>query len=421
MSDFRNEIQLINHYINSRDLNFLVKNNIDSTFFISTKEIVEWIEEYVKRNNSFPTLQTVKEKFEDFEVIEELDAVQFLVDELRKNKISIEFKPILMKTAEMMANGEVIEAVNKMRLDVEKITRTYTGKIERYDWVKDANSRYEEYLKTHKKEGLGGISTGINKLDDLTGGWKADDLVLVAGRLGEGKSLVSAYFAYHAWWFFMKSNMNVPVIYISTEMPELEVAYRLDTMRAHFSNRELNQGKLQDVEAYKEYLEELEKKTNSLLILTEDSNKGKAFTPNDIRSIIESERPGLIVVDQLYDLSDGIGEQDIRKRIVNVSNQIRDVNMYTQTPIIWVAQAGRESAREAKRDTKASPELYHVQESDTPAQKSTKVITLRLINNEVIKLSLKKNRGGKKDEDIYLRADIDRGYYGEIEEEALAF
>lgn len=417
----RNEIQLINHYINSRDTDFLIKNNIDSSFFVSTAKIVEWIEEYAKSNKSLPTIETVNEKFKDFEIIEELDAVPYLTDELRRAKIYTEFSPILMESAKMMADGEVIEAVNKMRTDIETIIRAYKGKIERYDWVKDAKARYKEYLKTHSQEELNGISTGINKLDDLTGGWKEDDLALIVGRLGEGKSLVSAFFAYQAWWSFMKANMNVPVIYISTEMPELEVAYRLDTMRAHFSNRELNQGKLQDVEAYKEYLEELEEKSNSLLILTEDSNRGKAFTPNDIRSIIESERPGLIVIDQLYDLSDGTGEKDIRKRIVNISNDIRDVNMYTRTPIIWVAQAGRDSAREAKRDVKASPELFHVQESDTPAQKSTKVITLRLINNEVIKLSLKKNRGGEKDEDIYLRADIDRGYYGEIEEEALAF
>lgn len=417
----RDEIQLINHYINSRDINFLVNNNIDSSFFISTPDIVKWIDEYARRNNSLPTIETVESKFEDFEIIEELDAVPYLVDELKRNKIYVEYRPLLMQSAEMMAEGKVVEAINKMRIDIETITRLYTGKIERYDWVKDAESRYEEYLKTHNSEGLTGISTGINKLDDLTGGWREDDLILIAGRLGEGKSLVSIFFAYQAWWNFLKANINAPVIYISTEMPELEVAYRLDTMRSHFSNRELNQGKLQDVEAYKEYLKELEKKNNSLLILTEDSNKGKPFTANDIRSIIESERPGLIVIDQLYDLSDGTGERDIRKRIVNVSNQIRDVNLYTKTPTIWVAQAGRDSAREAKRDVKASPELFHVQESDTPAQKSTKVITLRLINNEVIKLSLKKNRGGEKDEDIYLRADIDRGYYGEIEEEALAF
>lgn len=417
----RDEIQLINHYINSKDTNFLAKYNLDTSFFISTFDIVDWINDYIMMNKSLPTLETVASKFEDFEIIDELDAIPYLVDVIRKNKIYVEYRPLLIENAEMVANGQIIEAINKMKLGLEELTKTYTGRIERYDWVKDASLRYAEYLETHNKEGLSGISTGINKLDELTGGWKEDDLILIAGRLGEGKSMMSMYFAYHAWWSFLKANMNIPVIYISTEMPELEVAYRLDTLRAHFSNTELNQGKLQDIEAYKEYLMELEKKSNSLLILTEDSNKGKAFTPTDIRSIIENEKPGLIVIDQLYDLSDGTGERDIRKRIVNVSNQIRDVNLYTRTPIIWVAQAGRESAREAKKDVKASPEIYQVQESDTPAQKSTKVITLRLINNEIFKLSLKKNRGGKRDVDVYLRADIDKGYYGEIEEETLAF
>lgn len=417
----RDEIQLINHYINSKDTNFLAKYNLDTSFFISTFDIVDWINDYIMMNKSLPTLETVASKFEDFEIMDELDAIPYLVDVIRKNKIYVEYRPLLIENAEMVANGQIIEAINKMKLGLEKLTKTYTGRIERYDWVKDASLRYAEYLETHNKEGLSGISTGINKLDELTGGWKEDDLILIAGRLGEGKSMMSMYFAYHAWWSFLKANMNIPVIYISTEMPELEVAYRLDTLRAHFSNTELNQGKLQDIEAYKEYLMELEKKSNSLLILTEDSNKGKAFTPTDIRSIIENEKPGLIVIDQLYDLSDGTGERDIRKRIVNVSNQIRDVNLYTRTPIIWVAQAGRESAREAKKDVKASPEIYQVQESDTPAQKSTKVITLRLINNEIFKLSLKKNRGGKRDVDVYLRADIDKGYYGEIEEETLAF
>ena len=101
----RNEIQLINHYINSRDINFLIANNIDPSFFTSTSEIIEWVEDYVKSNKSLPTLETVKDKFEDFEIIGELDAVPYLVDELRKNKIYMEYRPILMESAEMMGGA----------------------------------------------------------------------------------------------------------------------------------------------------------------------------------------------------------------------------------------------------------------------------------------------------------------------------
>ena len=121
----RNEIQLINHYIKSRDTNFLNDNNVDVSFFISTLEIIEWIEEYKGRNNSLPTIETVENQFNDFEIIEELDAVPFLVDELRKNKVYMEYRPLLMESAEMMADGQVIEAVNKMRVDVEQLTMSH--------------------------------------------------------------------------------------------------------------------------------------------------------------------------------------------------------------------------------------------------------------------------------------------------------
>lgn len=417
----REEFQLINHYLNSRDTSFLDNYDLDETYFITTDYIVKWISDFRNQNNALPTIETVKSKFEELEVMDELEALPYLVDEIKKNKVLVEYRPILTKSAELLANGRVFEAVTKMRTDIENLNRVYTSKISRYDWVKDAPSRFETYMEEHNKEGLVGISTGIEQLDELTGGWVNDDLALIAGRLGEGKSLLSLFFAYNAWVSFAVKNIKQPIVFISTEMPETQLAYRLDTMRSHFSNRALAQGKLDNPEDYKDYLLELEKKDNSFIILTEESNGSKPFTPYDIRRVIESERPGLVAVDQLYDLSDGTGETDIRRRIVNVSNDIRDVNLITKTPMLWVAQAGRESARDAKKDKNASPEIHQIQESDTPAQKSTKVITLRLIGNEVFKLSLKKNRGGIRDKDIFLRADIDRGFYDEVDESTMVF
>ncbi|BFH11644.1 hypothetical protein J6TS7_07440 [Paenibacillus dendritiformis] len=69
-----------------------------------------------------------------------------------------------------------------------------------------------------------------------------------------------------------------------------------------FSNRALNEGRLTDHELYREYTQELAKKDQRLVILSQDSNQGKPFTPMDIRAIIESERPGLIVLDSCMTL-----------------------------------------------------------------------------------------------------------------------
>ncbi|WMT39265.1 DnaB-like helicase C-terminal domain-containing protein [Paenibacillus sp. D2_2] len=372
------------------------KHGIDSSYFIALQDVVLWIDGFQNDMNGYlPTLETVAVEFEDFRVLKDLDPVEYCVNVLREQRAYMDYRPALIETANMTNEGKTLEAMWKMRNDIDVLLKKFTGKVGQYEWTKHAEDRYKKYMEKHGQIGLSGITTGIKSLNDLTGGWKNDDLVLLAGRTNEGKSWVGEFFAYAAWQSFVKANINDPIIYLSTEMPELEVAYRMDTFRAHFSNRALNEGRLSDIELYREYTTELMSKDQRMIILSQDSNRGKPFTAMDIKAIIESERPGLIVIDQLYDLSDGTGERDIRRRIINVTNSIRDVNLSTRTPTIMLAQAGRDSAKDQKKDPNAVPELHQIQESDNPAQKATRVITLRKID-DIFKLSLKKNRGGKK-------------------------
>ena len=415
------ELQLLNHYLNSKDPQFLRKLGIDSSYFITLKDTVKWVDNYRdSMGGALPTVATVASQFEDFKPIADLDTPEYLVSVLREQKAYMEYRPILTSNASLVSAGNTMEAMWKMRGELDVLLKRYNSNIARYDWVKNAPDRFDLYMEKHGKEGLTGITTGIKALDEYTGGWKDDDFILLAGRTNEGKSQVALYFAYMAWLQMLKENRNDPIVFFSTEMPKLEVSYRLDTLRGHFSNRALNMGKLGDANLYKEFLYELQKKNNSFLIMTSEENGGNQFTPNDIRAICESERPAMVFVDQLYDIVDGTGERDIRRRIVNVSNQMRENNLLTNTPTLVVAQASRDASKAVKKDPKASPDIDQIQESDNPAQKATRVLTLRYID-EVFRLSLKKNRGGKKDVDVYMRANIDTGMWDEVQEETLVF
>lgn len=415
------ELMVLNHWVESKDVGFLRKNNIDESWFFATREMVQWINGFVAKTGALPSSTALACEFpDDFKLYDTLDPIDYLTNKLKEQKAYTEYRPLLLKNAKLVEEGGTLEAIWDMKSSIDSMLRTYSTKMTRYDWVKNALERYEKYMHTHGGAEIG-ITSGLKGLDELTGGWKEDDLILVSGRLGEGKSLVSGYFAYNAWKYVQRAKVNAPVIIITTEMPELEVSYRLDTLEKHFSNRALTRGQLANVESYKEYLSELEKKDSSLLILSQEANGGKPFTPTDIRSIIESEKPALLCIDQLYDLSDGTGERDIRKRIVNVSNGIRDINLYTKTPTILVAQAGRDAAKRAKKDSEATPELFEIQESDAPAQKSTRVITLRLLNDNMFKLTLKKNRGGPSEKDIYINVNIDTGMWDEVIQDESVF
>lgn len=415
------ELQLINHWLKEKDPAFLSKLGIDKSYFFALPEIVTWVEDFRNNNKgNVPTSDLVSVEFDEFRKLTDLDDVEYLVKTLKEQKAYTEYAPALQRGAEMLNQGKTMESMFLLRSDLDTIIKKYSTKIGSYDWIRDAVSRYDEYMKKHGGTGISGLTTGIPKLDDLTGGWLEDDLVLLAGRLNEGKSLLGTFFAFNVWMQMKKANIDRPVVFISTEMSALEVSYRLDTMKAHFSNKALREGRLSDPESYREYLEILSKESSGFIIMSQESNGGNPFKTSDIHAIVESEKPTFLVVDQLYDIMDARSEWDIRRRIVNVTREIRDINLMTKTPTMLLAQAGRDAAREARKNEKATPEIDTIQESDNPAQKATRVITLRKIS-DTFKLSLKKNRSGKKDEDVYLRADIDSGIFEPTTEDELVF
>ncbi len=415
------EIQAINHWILSGDPHFLNKHNIDGSYFFTLNDAVLWINDFVARHKTLPTLDTVGDKFENFKKQEKLDPLSFIVSELKQNKLYYEYRNILVENSEIFNQGKTMEAIQEIRKQTETLLTTFAPELQCHDWVKDIDDRWEEYKKKSEQLGLAGLSTGIKALDDLTGGWREDDLTLITARLSEGKSLLGGFFVYNAWRQLQELKMDNPVIYISTEMPEIEVAYRFDTLAKHLSNTALNQGTLSDPSLYTDFMEEMKKKEGStILILGQDANGGRAYTPVDIQRLILTKKPALICIDQLYDIDDGTGERDIRRRIVNATSSIRNINLATKTPILLIAQSGRDAAKNAKKDALATPELHEVQESDNPAQKATKVLTLRLIG-DVLKMTLRKNRAGKKNQDIYMRVDIDTGVWEEETEETCIF
>lgn len=414
------ELEVINYWLTSEESSFLTRHGIDSSYFFATSEIINFIEDYINQTHTTPTLDLVNANFEEFKVLSDMDSLDYLIKTLKENKLYVEYSPVLVANADMLNQNKVFEALWVMKANVDQLLKKYTTKLTQYSWVKDVKIRLEKYLESHSNPGLAGIPTGVETLDELTGGWRDDDFILISGRTGEGKSLLALFFAFTAWKTFAYAGIENPVIYITTEMPEDEIAYRLDTFKANFSNKALNEGTLQDIGIYQEYLEHLKGYKTDFLILSQESNNNKPFTPADIEGLIEYYKPGLVVVDQLYDLSDGTNERDIRRKIVNISTQIREINLNKKVPMVLVSQASREAAKEARKDKDATPELFHIQESDNPAQKATRVLTLKL-NDDILKITLRKNRGGVKDRDCFIKVDIDTGYWKEVSQKESYF
>lgn len=71
-------------------------------------------------------------------------------------------------------------------------------------------------------DGLTGVSTGYFKLDDITSGWQASDLVIIAGRPAMGKTSFALSMAKN-----IAADLRIPMAFFSLEMSNVQLVNRL--------------------------------------------------------------------------------------------------------------------------------------------------------------------------------------------------
>ena len=150
-------------------------------------------------------------------------------------------------------SNEIIESSFKDSVDVfdlldeaeSKLYDVTQGNIKKssetaQNLVIQAKKRIEEIAK---KEGLSGVATGFNKLDELTSGWQPSDLIIVAARPGMGKTALTLSMARNI--AVMK---QTPVAFFSLEMSSVQLITRLISAETGLSSEKLRTGKLENHE-----------------------------------------------------------------------------------------------------------------------------------------------------------------------------
>lgn len=89
------------------------------------------------------------------------------------------------------------------------------------------------------KGGLTGIPTGYSGLDDMTSGWQASDLVIIAGRPAMGKTSFALSIAKN-----VAVDYHVPVGFFSLEMNNVQLVNRLISNVCEISGHKILNGQL---------------------------------------------------------------------------------------------------------------------------------------------------------------------------------
>lgn len=202
--------------------------------------------------------------------------------------------------------------------------------------VIQAKKRIEEIAG---KEGLSGIATGFEKLDQVTSGWQPSDLIIIAARPGMGKT---------AFVLSMARNIAIdfghPVAVFSLEMSSVQLITRLISSETGLSSEKLRTGKLE-----KHEWEQLSIKVKNLEkapLYIDDTPSLSIF---DLRAKARrlSSQHGikLIIVDYLQLMtaggSNGKGGGNREQEISTISRNLKALAKELNVPVIALSQLSR--------------------------------------------------------------------------------
>jgi replicative DNA helicase len=328
-----NELRLISKAVRDRDIIPLLEAGLQSDWFYveEHRQVWEFVLKHWTKYGEVPTAVTVKDNFPTYRILNVEDSVDYLLDQLiefRKRQKAIE---LVQDAADAIASGDHTAAINLISSGVAKIQDEGIGTSHDLDLTKNAENRFEEYMSIKTRpDGLLGMPTGFQTIDQATAGLQPGQLVTVIAPPKTGKSVLSLQIAVN-----IHEDGKVPM-YQSFEMSNMEQQHRHDAMRAKISHGRLIRGKLKtDEEArYRKVLAKMDQMHNFYL-----TDSVSANTVSGLAAKVEKLQPDVIFVDGVYLMIDEVsGEANTPQALTNITRSLKRMAQKYQRPVIITTQ-----------------------------------------------------------------------------------
>ena len=391
------ESQVISKILEENNIDILLDENINSTYFITYSEEAKFLFNHYNEYRKVPTKETFLGKFNEFEFTSTKEDWTYLITGLREGYMFNQLAILFNGSIKVIENNalEGYQLLKNKIFELENVKPMSSNDI-----IKNADQRLKTYQDKINSPNKNVINIGLKEMDDRLDGWCCgEELVTIMARTNQGKTWLLLEFLTNAW----KQGKRVGLY--SGEMSSEQIGYRFDALHKHFSNINLMRANEDEKEAYEEYIDALKNNDNCFVVIT-PRDLGHLANVNDIDYMIKKYNLDIVGIDQfslMEDFRSGKNEQ-LRIRLGNISADLFNLSMKYKIPIIALSQANRMAT---KNNT---PELEHMAESDAIAQNSTKVISMNRTGNE-LKMAVVKNRYGPVGDEFIYMWDIDKGQF----------
>ena len=189
------------------------------------------------------------------------------------------------------------------------------------------------------KSGGRGIPTPWQSMDKQTMGWWPEDLILIVGKRGTGKTFALLLCSQAAWMPGHK------VLICTTEMPRETLAGRFLCMHLRIPYGDYRDGRLG------EFVEKKFRDGVSALLNEQGIDmigKGFDFTIDNLEAAVEDTSPALLIVDGAYLIKNQ--GKDRHERVSNTFNDFKRIGIRRGIPIITSTQFNR-AAKTGQEET----------------------------------------------------------------------
>ncbi|MBQ6630969.1 MAG: hypothetical protein IJH55_02405, partial [Romboutsia sp.] len=321
------EAQVISKLLDEGNIDILLNENINSTYFITYNEEAKFIFTHYNEYKKVPTKETFLGKFTEFELTSAAEDWKYLITQLREGYMFSELAKLFNSSTSVIENN----ALEGYQLIKNKIAELEAIKpISSNDIIANADSRYQTYETKLNNTNENVIKIGLDEMDDKLFGWNmGEELVTIMARTNQGKSWLLLEFLMNAW----KQGKRVGLY--SGEMSSEQIGYRFDALYNHFSNLNLMRANKEEEKAYKKYIEQLKENKNCFVVIT-PKDLGHLATVNDIDYMIKKYNLDIVGVDQYSLMEDYRSKKGdpLRIRLGNISADLFNLSMKYKIPII---------------------------------------------------------------------------------------
>lgn len=376
------ELQVISKILTSQDESLIDELcSFDESYYEVCKPQIAFILSHREKYGSVPDRFTFDAEFPGFQIVAVDEPLEFLVDELKRNKRHILFLETFNKLTEM-GSADVDDAWAYLAQQCDNADSLVD--TEPMNIVKDAQKRSDQVVEWSKQTR---IPTGFAELDKLSYGGLStvEELLVFVGRSNVGKSWCLTRIAEAA------NRAGFNVAYYSPEMQSAYLATRFDTWRGHYQNSKLFTG--QYTPEYLDYIRALPSETNADFYIIEDKDMPDGVSPRHLASFVKKHKINILLIDGIsYMVDDRKGFSD-HEKYGNICHDLFQLSKKYGCAVVIAAQANRET-KESKDDKGVPfPTIYNIAGSDAIGQIATQVYAIRQIfDKHVFEIRLEKSR-----------------------------